>query len=233
MTGIAAPMRRNHVDVQVALLQFEAVCINNTKEYPRERSRSTLLSSPDGSRSAASATAVVASARVLASSLSTRTSAAVVSEARSSAGRLRLSMDLPCDLQVVSAWDVPGNSASSSQIEGEGEFLGLWECCDNVEMTRDETIIHWVRQRFEDRGLVSMSVSSAFSWRIWQPRARASSVIYGQSLAMTCDGGDIRTSQSTQIQSMLHFPYRVRLEQCKWGFLGLSTKHELETGQKS
>ena len=71
-------------------------------------------------------------------------------------------MDLPCDLQVVSAWDVPGNSASSSQVEGEGEFLGLWECCDNVEMTRDEVIVHWVRQRFEGRGSVSMSVSPAF-----------------------------------------------------------------------
>jgi hypothetical protein len=78
--------------------------MKNTKEYPRERSRSTLPPSLDSSRSAASATAAVGSACVFASSaLSTRISAAVVSEACPGAGGFRLPVDLPCDLCVLLA----------------------------------------------------------------------------------------------------------------------------------
>jgi hypothetical protein len=55
---------------------------------------------------------------------------------------------------VLLAWNLPGNSVSSSWIEGEGKFLGLWEFCDNVEMARDEVTVDWVRLRFEGRGLL-------------------------------------------------------------------------------
>jgi hypothetical protein len=51
--------------------------------------------------------------------------------------RFLSTFDLECTRQLsVVVW-----------IEGEGEFLGLWECCDNVEMTRDEAVVDCVRLR--------------------------------------------------------------------------------------
>jgi hypothetical protein len=45
----------------------------------------------------------------------------------------------------------------------------LWECCDNVEMARDEAIVDWMRLRFEGRESSSTSVSPASSWSMRQP----------------------------------------------------------------
>ena len=48
-------------------------------------------------------------------------------------------------------------------------FLGLWECCDNVEIARDEATVDWVRLRFEGGESASTSVSPVSPCRTRQP----------------------------------------------------------------
>ena len=153
--------KKKGVNIQDSSLPpFIAVSTKKCKEYPRERSRSTLLLSPDGSRSTARATAAAASDRALASSaLSARTPAVVVSETCLGSGGVRLPLDLPCDLRVLLAWDVPGNSASSSSWIKKSFWV--LEYCDNVEISHNEAIDVRILYIFvEDTVATSSSVLS-------------------------------------------------------------------------
>ena len=177
MAGTAAPTEKK-IQVNVRDSRFDPPSCSGQYKHnrnSRERSRSILPPSPEGSRSAASATAAAASARALASSaFSCRTSAVTLRSAGVACAAcacccgFRLPVAFPSDLRVLLLW-VLSNPVSSSPSGREKEFRDLRECCDVVETGRDEASADSMRLRFRGRWSRSTSVSPTSWWMMRQP----------------------------------------------------------------